>query len=148
MLAPPSHFSFCSSLETLSGQLLDKLSCVWLITCGSCLEISRVWCKATANNFPWTLQCPQQHLEIIVTSNHQAFSCDSAGTGGQRRECVVTCFLWLDLWMKWEGMVSDPKHCCETMNGFKLYGRRLIAPFDTFSWSIYSHNHAPESRLL
>lgn len=76
--------------------------------------------------FPWTLQCPQQHLELIVTPNHQAFSCDSAGTGGQQGECVVTCFRWLDLWMKWEGMVSDPKHYSETMNGFKLYGRGFV----------------------
>ncbi len=106
-----------------------RINCprVRLITCGSCLEISRVWCKAAAHKFPWTLQCPQKHLELVVTSNHQAFSCDSAGTGGLRRACVVTCFLWLDLWMKWEGMPSDPEHCSETMNGFKSYGRRLIA---------------------
>lgn len=35
-------FQFRSSLETLLGQLLDKLTRVWLITCGSCFEISRV----------------------------------------------------------------------------------------------------------
>lgn len=32
-----------------------------------------------------------------MTSNRQVFSSDSAGTGDQGRECVVTCFLWLDL---------------------------------------------------
>lgn len=110
LLAPAEHFSFCSSLETSSGQLLDKLPRVWLITCGSCLEICRVWCKATAaKNHAWTVQCPQQHLELIATPNHQAFSCDSAGTGGQRRDYVVICFLWLDLWMNRECMASDLK---------------------------------------
>lgn len=100
------HFSFCSSPETLSGQLSDKLPRVWPITCGSCLEIFRVWCKATAHNFARTLQCPQQHLELIVTPSHHAFSCDSAGTG----ECVVICFLRLDLWMNGKWMASDWLH--------------------------------------
>lgn len=104
------HFSFCSPPETLSGQLLDKLPRVWPITCGSCLEICRVWCKATVHNFAWTLQCPQQHLELIVTPSHQAFSCDSAGTGDEQREYVVICFLWLDLWMNGEWMASDLKY--------------------------------------
>ncbi len=149
MLAIVAHFSFRSSPETLSGQLLDKLPCVWPITCGSCVKISRVWCKATALNFPWTLQCPKQHLELIVTSNHQAFSCHSAGTGGQGRECVVTCFLWLDLWMKWEGMVSDPAHCEPWMNLSCVEGGRLqLKLFDTFSWSVYLHLNVLESRFL
>lgn len=144
-------FLFYSSLETLSSQLLDKLTRVWLITCGSCLEISRVWCKATVHNFPWTLQCPHQHLELIVTPNHQAFFLwFSWHRGPAGRVCSDLFPVAGFLWMKWEGMASDPKHCSKTMNGFKLYGRRLIAfkQFDSLTVSIYLHHCVLESRLL
>lgn len=141
-------FSLHSSPETLSGQLLDKLPCVWLITCGSCVEISRVWCKATAHNFPWTLQCPKQHLELIVTSNHQAFSCHSAGTGGRGERVCSDLFPVVGFVNELGGGGVRLEHCGPWMNLSCVEGGWLhLKQFDTLLWSIHLHLNALESFL-
>lgn len=70
--------------------------CVSVITCGSCLKISRAWCKATEHNFSpgrctvpnniWCSLWPQ-----IIGGPLLRFSWHL----GPQGECVVTCFLWL-----------------------------------------------------
>lgn len=60
-------FQFRSSLETLSGQLLDKLTRVWLITCGSCFDMMQVSVMQG--------HCAQLSLDVTVSPTTSGACC-------------------------------------------------------------------------
>lgn len=78
------------------------------------------WCKgAAALNFLWTSTAsPPNHIWSPLWSRNSplALSWDSAS----RERVWWNHFLWLVLWMKWEGMASDHKHWRDVVKEFQL----------------------------